>query len=287
MKKLLFTLTLLITLSSFGQSKNDSSISSEKVVFIKKNNRHLISKNSELLILDNNDTLILIKRYFPKFIYPNLPTEKETQDFKDKYSYIAFGSYTKYNNSNNNSLRQWNVPIYVFIDKSFHKDDRTKIKNYLISLSKLKIPNLKISIVKNKKNSNYYITTTNEKIEVLDEKKLKQYSDERVKNRFKDNANFYLLSDHNKKSYSCILKINPNSFEENKNIIVKVKKLFFGSLGRFYTPTYNLPKESLLNNKYKNNDSISEYDINILKTHYNYIYPYKVDFNLFKINEKR
>ncbi|MCF6280405.1 MAG: DUF2927 domain-containing protein [Flavobacteriaceae bacterium] len=286
MKKLLFTLTLLITVSSFGQSKNDSLISNEKVVFIKKNSRHLINKNSKLLVLENKDTLILAKRYIPKFVYPTLPTKKETRYFKTMYPYIAFGSYTKYESKKNEPLRQWNVPIKVFIDKSFRESDRIKIKKYIVSLSNLEIPNLKISIVRNKSDSNYHITTTNKKIEILNEKKLEQYSDEQVENRFKDNANYYISSDNNYKSSSCILKVNLDTFEEKNDVIKKIKQLFFGSFGRFYPLTYR-PKESLLYTKYVNNDTISAFDINVLKTHYNYIYPYKVDFNLLSYTLRR
>ena len=74
-------------------------------------------------------------------------------------------------------------------------------------------------------------------------------------------------------------------FEDENNVLVKVKKIFFGSLGRFY-PITNL-KESLLYTNYKNNDTISSFDKNILKTHYNYIYPHKVDFDLFKNIESK
>lgn len=286
MKKLLFTLTLLITLSSFGQSKNEVQILDEKVVFIKKNNRHLINENTKLLILENKDTLILTKRYIPKFVFPDLPTKRETRNFKSKYSYLAFGSYSSNYNKKNLSLRQWNVPIKVFVDNSFSRENRNDIEKIIVYFSKLEIPNLNIKLVKNKRISNYYITTSNEKFETLDAKKLDQYSDEQIKNRYKDNANYFLTSDNNNKNYSCVLKVNINTFEEEENIQIKVKKLFFSSLGRFYFFHYN-PKESLLSTKYKNSDTLSTYDISILKTHYNYIYPYKVDFNLFKIIEEK
>ncbi|PHR69251.1 MAG: hypothetical protein COA67_11010 [Lutibacter sp.] len=285
MRKLLFSITLLITLSNFGQSKGDSNTSDEKVVFVKKNSRHLINKNSELLILENNDTLILTKRYIPKFSYPKFSSKKEKNRFKFRYSYIAFGSFNNKYSKNNFPIRQWNVPIKVYIDKSFSKENSIRIENFIKSFSVLEIPNLEIELVKNKNTANYYITTTNEILKVLDEKKLDQYSDERIKNRYKDNANYYLKNDANFNIYSCVLKVNPSTFIDKNNIIKKVKIRFFGSLGRFYPTMYQ--KGSLLDTKYINNDTISTFDINVLKSHYNYIYPYKVDFNLFKIIEKK
>lgn len=280
MKKLLFIFTLLITLSNFGQSN-------EALVFIKKNHQHKINKNSELLILENNDTLILTKLPIPKFVFPQLSSKKETQKFKSIYSYIAFRSFVnaKYN-KHNLTLRQWNVPIKVFIDKTFHKKDRINIGNFIMQFSTLGIPNLKIELVKNKDDANYYITTTKELLEVLDKKKLDQYSVEQLKNRYVNNANYYLRSDNQKKIYSCVLKVNLKTFKSQEDLIRKIKKLFFGSLGRFYPIIYS-NKESILNTKYENNDTISTFDINVLKTHYNYIYPYKVDFNLFKTIEKK
>lgn len=280
-KKIIFLLAIFICVTSFGQIKNDSIILKEKFVTIQNTNRELINKNSEFLVLENKDTLVLSKSNIPKFTYPNLATKRETKRFKSYYPYIAFGSFnSKYTKTTtNNTLRQWNVPIKVFIDKSFQKETRKQIEKFILDISNLNIQNLKIELVKNKSNSNYFITTTSKQLEVLDEKKLDQYSDEQIKNRFKDNANYYLMSD-DIKNYSCVLKVNPNTFTERNNISVKVKKLFFGSLGRFY-PISHL-KESLLYTKYENNDTISTFDKNILKTHYNYIYPYKVDFDFFK-----
>ncbi|MDC9723977.1 MAG: DUF2927 domain-containing protein [Urechidicola sp.] len=280
-KNIIFILAVFICVSSFGQTKNDSIFSNKKFVPIKNLNRDLLNKNSEILILESKDTLVLTTIYPQKFIYPNLATKEETRKFKTYYPYIAFGSFnSKYTKTTtNNTLRQWNVPIKVFIDKSFQKETRKEIEKFIMDISNLNIQNLKIALVKNIRNSNYYITTTSEQLEVLDEKKLDRYSDAQIKNRFKNNANYYLISD-DIKSYSCVLKVNPNTFIDSDNISVKVKTLFFGSLGRFY-PISHL-KESLLYTKYENNDTISTFDKNILKTHYNYIYPYKVDFDLFK-----
>lgn len=287
MKKILFTLTFLIALSSFGQSRKDSLASNEKVIFTKKTDHHLINKNSKLLILENKDTLILTKRHIPKFVYPEFSSETITKNFKFVYPSVAFGSLnTKRHTKKNFPLRQWNEPIKVFIDKSFPKKSKTDIEKFINIFSNLKIPNLKIELVKKKSVANYYITTTNEEIGVLlDEKKLDQYYGDVVKNRYKDNAKYYLTTDNNEKIYTCVLKVNLETFEKDKNILTKVKMFFFSTLGGFHPLLYN-NKKSLLHPKYINNDTISSFDINVLRTHYNYIYPYKVDFNLFKQIEK-
>ena len=282
-KKIIFILAIFICVASYGQIKNDSIILKEKFVSIKKVNRDLLNKNSEFLILENKDTLVLTKCHFPKFTYPNLATKAKTQLFKFKYQYIAFGNYTKKSNKKKLYLRQWNTPINVFIDRSIQKETRKKIERFILDISELNIPNLKIELVKNKKKSNYYISSTSEQLKILDEKKLDQYTEEQVRNRFKNNANYYLMSDNNKKIYSCNLKINLDSFENQNDILAKFKKLFFGSLGRFHS--ISSTTESLLYSKYENDETISSFDINILKTHYKYIYPFKVSYELFKFIE--
>ncbi len=287
MKKLLFTLTLLITLSSFGQSKKDSLHQDEHVIFIKKNNHHIINKNTRLLVLENKDTLILVKRHIPKFVYPEFTTKEELRKFKYKYSYIAFNTFGRNFGKKNLAFKQWNIPIKVYVDKSFSKENQKILKKIIIKFSKLGIPNLSISLVKNKKNANYYITTTEEILETFDLKKLDQYTDEQLRNRYKNNAKYFLATDNYSKNYSCTLEVNTDTFDKKEMIAVKVKRLFFSSLGRFYFYTNILTKESLLSTKYVMIDDFSEFDMNVLKTHYNYIYPFKVDFNLFQQIEKK
>ena len=166
-----------------------------------------------------------------------------------------------FNNLNCNQYKrvvtkQWNSEIIIYLDKELPKSTAKAFKKFIKSLPE--INNLRISSTRNKNESNYLITTTEEKI----------FSDNHPRESYAYNHITYnLYADKNSKFYGGILKINLNAMTDRRLIIKKLKQFFFMSLGQF-TLDNRLKVNSLLNYDYDNNSKISEEDVELLLLHY-------------------
>ena len=173
-----------------------------------------------------------------------------------KYIDIVFISKKNYKTAN---ILQWNSHIKIYIDKSIPKKPRKNIKKFYTSESFKEIKNLKISFVNKKSKSNYWIKDISSDSNSI--------------------SSFNLIKDKNFKVYGCILKIKCDDFD-NKELSKILKQNIFRSLGSF---SYISPKRnsSLLSINYTDTDILSDFDLNLLKLHYNVIYDQVVNFNTF------
>lgn len=215
----------------------------------------------------NSYDLILKKRISDFSSVKSINFEKENIDlfnyFKKndleslrKYIDIVFISKKDYKTAN---ILQWNSHIKIYLDKNIPKKTRKTIKRFYSSDSFKEIENLKISFVNKKSKSNYWIKDISS-----DSNSISSCS---------------LIKDENFKVYGCILKVKCDDFD-NKRLSKILKQSIFRSLGNFSIISAKR-NYSLLSINYTDQDILSDFDLNILKLHYNVIYDQIVNLNTF------
>jgi hypothetical protein len=174
-------------------------------------------------------------------------------------------------------LKQWNAPIVVYFDKQIPKPVVKQFETFYNQISSLE--HLRIGFTSNIKKANYYIKTTSESINAYNED-FKFDSEIERENSYFTGATYLLDTDDNNKFYNGILTINIERGKSNMAILKQLKQLFFLSLGNFDTG-FKIDESSLLSNNYKNTDTFSKFDLDLLKLHYSIIYPQKIDDRTF------
>jgi hypothetical protein len=234
---------------------------------------NITDKNTEIIILET-DTLYNLNTnsYDLSFLNDSLYNEK----FLKIYNAMGFAV------SNNKlksefELKQWNAPIVVYFDKQIPKPVVKQFETFYNQISNLE--HLRIGFTSNIKKANYYIKTTSESINAYNED-FKFDSEIERENSYFTGATYLLDTDDNNKFYNGILTINIERGKSNMAILKQLKQLFFLSLGNFDTG-FKIDESSLLSNNYKNTDTFSKFDLDLLKLHYSIIYPQKIDDRTF------
>lgn len=188
--------------------------------------------------------------------------------FQNKKDYFNY-KRTVFPYPNKDFLRQWKSNINVYLNKKIDKSIRKDFEEFIASFPKTE--NLKISLVKKIENANFHITVGDNIQNIY---KGLELSKEELKKKLYYNINYKIES--NKDSYiSCVLEFDPKKVTDEKKLLKGLKTLFFSSLGRFYLNTYNSEK-SLLSSQHPEVDYLTDFDIKILKYHYQNIYNYKI-----------
>ncbi len=263
MKNLVFTALFLISLNGISQEN----IPFREHTKIVKNaiSKDIIYPKRQKLI---SDSLVITKDSLDVNFVPFLKDKK----LNSRYKYHAFG------NKNIKFIRQWNVPIRVYFDEQLPKDIKQSLTDYFKKFNS--INNLNVSTTKNIENSNYYLKVYKEHVSAYTDKDYKTLTKEEIETEIYSGITYDLNCNYNFKCTSGVIKIS-NSELKNRYLLSKLKIIFYLSLTDFYRSNY-AEKESLLNKKTINAKHLTDYDILLLKNHYNYIYPYKVNLTSYK-----
>ena len=200
-------------------------------------------------------------------------------DFENKQDYLYYKSIV-FPYSKKGPLMQWKSEIKIYMNENIDKYIRKNFKNFIKSFPAIK--NLKISLVKDIEDANYYITTTSQLKSIYTDQKL---TDKELKNKLY--YNFYYTIERKGSSFkSCIFEFDPNKIFDRKVFLRKMKKVFFNTLGQFMTRTFYRDETSLLSRRDSITDYITSFDKKILNYHYQNICNYKVYRKDFIINHK-
>lgn len=230
----------------------------------------------------DTDEYIVLKRdtlYAPLKEEPNLDfVESSRERRKLVYNYEAqVFRLTTEKSKTVYRLKQWSVPIIVYIDKDIPKEIRN---DFITFFSQIKnIDNLSISFTSKLKDANYYIKTSTETINIYGDDDDFETEEERLNSTYYAGT-YRLITDDNYKLHAGVLKVNLNDIPNDTKLLRQLKQLFFMSLGNFYLLNY-YPEDSLLSEKYKNNDEFSIADINMLKMHYSIVYEQIINGSMF------
>ncbi len=194
----------------------------------------------------------------------------------NRYQSAVF-NYTNANSKKPRILKQWNCPVIIYIDKNLPRNVRKDFKNFYTRFNG--IENLDIQFTNNLENANYFIQVVNENVNGYNSDFEFDSEEEKINFLF-TGATFNLQTDANYKLYSGILKINIEGKNEIQ-LLKQLKQLFYFSLGQFSYSFIDNP-ENLLSNSYVDSDSISDFNLYLLKIHYKIIYDEKINGTTFK-----
>lgn len=265
----------LIPFLAFPQSKIEE-IQEPRKFFIPIDSQKITDPKTNIVIT-SVDTLIVVKKNSIDLSGFDL-TSKDSKEFLLRYMLSIFYCCNE-NSTQTYSLLQWNTPINVYFDKSIPKEIKKNLKHFINQLNN--IPNLTISVSKKVKNANYLITKSGKTFSFSREL-YKFESKEEEQNFAFNNGDYIPLVDRNNKIYGCILELNPENILDNTVFESNLKQLFFLSLGRFFLNVKKNEEHSFFNFKYNLNNDVSPEDLELLKFHYQNIYPQKIDLNVFR-----
>lgn len=168
--------------------------------------------------------------------------------------------------------KHWGRPIVIYLDKKIPKEVR---KDFIFFVSLIpKHQNLKISFTKNYDKANYYIKNTNELIGNITTDSLPEIT-------------YNLITDNTFKMIGGVLKMNCKllgSLENNKKLL---RQYFFLSLSQFCFMNSIESENSLLSKKYILSNSISNYDLVLFMTHYNYYNKVPMKYEEFNLAQRK
>lgn len=226
------------------------------------------SKKDSLFVIKNkpNINLNIYKQY------KSWP-EKELMD---RYTESVF-FYTDEDSEHTYYTLQWIDPIVIYIDESYAVEVKLKLTEFIKQLNSIK--NLDISITNNIDNANYYIKKSDKTFD----NKFYNFTNRDIKSNFVfNNANYNIIKGGNNHIKGCSLEINTNNISSNSKITNVLNHALLLSLGRFFIlPDYD-NSNSFLSKNYIGSSTISDFDLQILKIHYNYIFNYPIQSSIFR-----
>lgn len=189
-----------------------------------------------------------------------------------KYKFHAFGYNKK------RTLSQINSPVVIYMDELFPKTIKSKFVTFIKDIPEIK--NLNFSFTNDIEKANYFIDILDRDVDFFTKKQLLEISDEDFKNDTFSEMSYKFYANNDSKFISCHFQINKSILNEEL-FLTKFKKGFFRSLGSFFESKY-APKSSLLYKKpILDNEYLSDYDIIMLKFHYEHLYDFKVNLKTF------
>ncbi|MFQ3181394.1 MAG: hypothetical protein ACI9Z4_000988 [Polaribacter sp.] len=265
---------------------NNASIVHKKMVYMsledyKKKYKKIITKADSLNFqFKDNDTLILINN---KDFYKNQKGVSVLYQLKDStfleiYKDLVYKKYNSYGNireGRKEFMRLWQTPLKIYFSPSLNNYYKRKIKQAVKKIAY--IDSLKISFVKNQKESNYIIYQ-------IDDKNKIEYSDNLKNNKQVD----YYIYWNKGRIYDTKLKINltknnKNSKKTNGNILVQN---FYQTLGRFFT-TNKVPHTSIFSSSNSNDKKLTKLDLELLNYHYSYGICKFTSLDVFEENHRK
>ncbi|MFV8337527.1 hypothetical protein ACNQF7_15805 [Flavobacterium sp. RSP29] len=219
-----------------------------------------------------NDTLIIISGYEQKGV--KVLYEEKDSIFLERYKDLVYNKkYQKKEERLKPTMKIWKDEIKIYFDKSVSKYNTKKLSEFIHYLDK-EIDSLKITEVKDKEKSNYFIYSIDGTTEVnLDE-------------RIRGNDGYYLLWNNKQNIYSCSLKIDEKKNLNEEQILNKLKINFIRSLGYFYLEFDNSDCNSYFSICKSDKKEFGKNELEILKYHYSYGICKGTNLETFEKNHK-
>jgi len=271
MKKIILCCILsAISIFSFSQETDLEILRKYQSFNSYKDNIQKDSLKTKNTIILKNDTLVVVNSK-SKDVF-NLNYGEINDNLLKEYKNIVFGNEEKRNNYSYKKyeIKLWDSPINLF----FHKKVPKYLKQELTSLINeinANIDSVEINIVNKKEASNYFIYITNSK----NKKELHPNINTKKPNSYN------LLSNGLNQLYSGVLRINLESIYNKEEQIIKLKRLFIGSLGIFHLSD-SLKCNSLLSNCYTVNKNLTKMDIDLINFHYKNKFDQEVNLKKFE-----
>ena len=261
MKKNIFVF-LLFAFSSLIFSQHNQLNSYSKTTYMLYKNYKSLKKSGNKVIdsigfnIIKNDTLIMIIGYKEKGV--KVLYEEKDSIFLERYKQLVFNK--KYQNKEERlkpTMKIWKDEVKIYFDKSVSKYNSKKLSEFIHFLDK-EIDSLKITVVKDKDKSNYFIYSISDTNEV------------NLDVRIRGNDGYYLLWNNKQNIYSCSLKINEKKNLNEEQILTYLKINFIRSLGYFYQELGNSDCNSYFSICKSDKKEFGKKDLEILKYHYSY-----------------
>lgn len=211
---------------------------------------------------------LVINKYEKNF---NSEIFKQFGENADYYLYAYTNSVSLNRSSKSkkqNYIYQWMSPIFIYFDKSIPKPLKKSLSNLVEQIEEQDIQNLSISFVKDKDDANYLIKSTTKIYDVDFSFK----NEEERKAYVFSNGRYKLMVGGAKKPRGCILEMNLNNAQSLEVMKKNLNQLFFLSLGRFRVFKNFEYLHSFINASYQYSEKLNEFDLAMLKIHYNVIF---------------
>jgi hypothetical protein len=168
-------------------------------------------------------------------------------------------------------MKIWKDEIKIYLDKSVSKSTSKELITFVKYLDR-EVDSLKISFVKDKEKSNYFIYAVENSIEV------------NLDPRIKGVDGYYLQWSKNQNIINCSLKINIQNNLSKEQLVTKMKINFIRSLGYFYQDYGNSDCMSYFSACKSDQKEFGKKDLEILKYHYSYGICKGTDIETFEKN---
>ena len=241
-----------------------------KFISIKSANENQKSRIIEKVII-RNDTLVKLKKGFSEddinYICECFKDDTITSIYRNMAFTRKLKGYLK------SETTQWNSKVIIYFDSQFSKKTIREFKAFFKPIEH--IYNLNISYTNKPDKANYHIKVSDSLIE-----NHKNDDGDLDETQPFSRITYNLISDNNYKYYAGKIFIDIKHIEDENLIIIKLKQLFFNSLGHFQMNYSPLSGNSLTNENYNDSKLISETDIALLRLHY-----FKIHHNSFNLKD--
>ena len=206
--------------------------------------------------IDKNDTLIMVSGYKSKGV--QVPYEEKDSIFLERYKNIVYNAKDKNKNQKvYSTMKTWKTEIKIYVDQSVDINTVKKFKEFTEYIDQ-EVDSLKISFVKNKSKSNYFIYG------------LKDAESENFDVRIVRSEGYYLEWNNKQNITSCSLKLNTKDTLSEEQKVNSLKLNFIRTLGYFYLEPNFADCTSYFSICPSLKKTFSKNDLEILKYHYSY-----------------
>ena len=268
MRAIIIVFFCIISISVFSQ--NEKNIKLKKSFRITKTDRSVNLKFPEKQTITLDTTIIEIDSSQLSFLKDF--SLLDNKNLVKRYKWHAFRHYK------NRNITQIIGPLVIFIDSDLPKNVKSEFIKFIKDIPK--INNLSFAFTNDFEKANYFIDVMDNEVSSYSYEEKLELSEAEIKDITFSQMTYKFYANNDHKLLSCHFKISRSIINDDL-FLIKLKKGFFRSLGNFFESKY-APKESILYNKpIIETKYITDYDIMMLKYHYQHLYDFKVDSEIF------
>lgn len=220
-----------------------------------------------------NDTMIEITPMVMKGV--SVPYEYKDSLFLKEYKKLVYNKNNKRIDAKAKPvMKYWKNEIKVYFDSTvttYNKRELTKFMKFLDN----KIDSLKISFVRHKAESNYFVYFINKPTDINWDERITSPTD-----------GYYMNWDGKQRIYNCTLKLDTQKIYNQQQQSNALKRLFVLSLGNFYT-IEGRDCKSYLSACFSSEKELLPQDIELLQYHYSYGICKGTDLETFEENHRK
>jgi hypothetical protein len=261
MRKFIVPFLLLLSISfNYAQHNKKVLVTSVTHIDIKSYRNYKLNIDSKIDSIGyriyKNDTLIMVTGYKPKGV--EVPYEEKDSIFLERYKNIVYNKKYRYKNQQViPTMKTWKTEIKIYVDKSVDKNTVKKFQEFTKYIDH-EVDSLKISFVKNKSKSNYFIYG------------MKDSASENLDVRITNKMIYYLEWNKKQNITSCSLKLNTQDVLSEEQKVSSLKQNFVRTLGYFNLEPNFVDCTSYFSICPSLKKIFDKKDLEILKYHYSY-----------------